>query len=89
MQISGAEDTNSADIALGRFGRARAASSGNDSDPDELSAATAVQRWEQDHSYGKEKRRSRTAEHAAEAGGELSLKRPVYTGALRSAGPIH
>ena len=52
MQDWSVEDANSADIALGRFGREPAAAgSGSAQDADVLSAATAVQRWELDYSH--------------------------------------
>lgn len=75
------EDNNSADIALGRFGREPAARSGsNSADPDVLSAATAVQRWELDHSHSKREICDTSAEMAAKALGGLCLHRPVHPG---------
>ena len=69
MQDWSIEDANSADVALGRFGReAAAAGSGAAQDADVLSAATAVQRWELDH------RRKEAAEEAAQ---EAPLMRPT------------
>ena len=80
------ENNNSADIALGRFGREPAARLSSDRDPDVLSAATAVQRWELDHSHSKRESRSRAAEHTAEAAGGLSLHRPLHPGTLDEGG---
>ena len=72
------EDANSADIALGRFGREpAAASSGAAVDADVLSAATAVQRWELDHSHEKGARQGRRKETAVDAAGEIPLVRPT------------
>ncbi len=87
-QEAPAEDNNSADIALGRFGREPAARSGSSSpDPDVLSAATAVQRWEMDHSHSKRASRSTAAEVPAEAAGGLSLHRPMRPGEFHYRNP--
>lgn len=86
MQEAPAAENNSADIALGRFGREPAARSDSSSpDPDVLSAATAVQRWEMDHSHSKRESRSTTAELPAQAAGGLSLQRPMRPGEIQSA----
>ena len=72
------EDANSADIALGRFGREpAAASSGAAVDVDVLSAATAVQRWELDHSHEKGARQGRRKDAAGNAAEETPLVRPI------------
>ena len=84
------EDNNSADIALGRFGREPAARSGsNSADPDVLSAATAVQRWELDHSHSKREDCGASAGLAATAPGSLSLQRPVHPGMLQTERTYH
>lgn len=85
MQDAHGEANNSADIALGRFGREPAgrqpgANSGAGRDPDELSAATALQRWEMDHSAGRAAGAGRKGRSEAGAVGGLSLKRPVHPG---------
>ena len=85
MQDWSVEDANSADIALGRFGREPAAAgSGSAQDADVLSAATAVQRWELDHSHERGARQGRRKEAAGEAAGETPLMRPTLpAGGLR------
>ena len=80
MQEEAAEHSNSADIALGRFGREPASSAGSSRDADALSGATAVQRWELDHGFSKRDSRSRMAELAATAAEGLSLQRPLHPG---------
>ena len=85
MQDADVEANNSADIALGRFGREPAsrqpgANPGAGRDPDELSAATALQRWEMDHSAGRAAGAGRKGRSEAEAVGGLSLKRPTRPG---------
>ena len=80
VQEAPPEDNNSADIALGRFGREPAAQTDSDRDRDVLSAATAVQRWELDHSHSKRERRSSNAEQTDEAAGVLH--RPLHPGTI-------
>ena len=78
MQDWSVEDANSADVALGRFGREPAtASSASAQNADVLSAATAVQRWELDHSHEKGARQGRRKETAGNAAGETPLVRPT------------
>ena len=87
LQDASVEDTNSADVALGRFGREPAAYPGPERDPDELSAATAVQRWEHDNSQGKRGRAGRVARRAegkAVKPEGLQLQRPAHPGACQA-----
>ena len=85
MQDWSVEDANSADVALGRFGREPAAAgSGPAVDVDLLSAVTAVQRWELDHSHEKGARQGRRKEAAGDAAGKTPLVRPTLpAGSLR------
>ena len=78
MQDWPVQDANSADIALGRLGREpAAANSGSAQDVDVLSAATAVQRWELDHSHERGARQGRRKDAAGDAAGETPLVRPT------------
>lgn len=78
MQDWSVEDANSADVALGRFGREPAAAgSGAAQDADVLSATIAVQRWELDHSHEKGVRQGRRKEAAEDAAQEAPLMRPT------------